>query len=175
MAVSMKSKRLLNERTGISSAPCCCSDTCDLLLSSVSRGVKATAAAAAHVIPRHCCARVCVYRGTGGLMRTLMLLSQRASEVAFHSIKSVCGCLATEGPVFQSGAVCSRPTIRQARGKTGGGEDERRKYTNWRNGRGGLEGFGSMAEQTACLSVCVCLSASTTIFLPELSRPPSSP
>lgn len=112
------------------------------------------------IILPNLCMLMWEYGGTGGLMGTLMLLSQRASEVAFHSIKSVCGCLATGGPVFQSGAVCSQPTIRQARGKTGGGEDERRKCTNWQNGRGGLEGPGSMVEQTACLSVCLPQSLS---------------
>lgn len=60
------------------------------------------------------CARVCCggYRGLGSNNNIDAVLTE-ASEVAFHSIKSVCGCPATKGPVFQSGAVCSLRMIRQ--------------------------------------------------------------
>lgn len=51
-----------------------------------------------------------------GLITTLVC-SHTGLWSCFHSIKSVCGCPATQGPVFQSGAVCSLRMIRQRQGR----------------------------------------------------------
>lgn len=109
------------------------------------------------------CVCVCCggYRGLGSNNNIDAVLTE-ASEVAFHSIKSVCGCPATKGPVFQSGTVCSLRMIRQREERWA---EVRMREGNTQIGKWKIQPRGGLNQCLSKQSLSVSLRCHLSLYL----------